>query len=435
MNVWELLQAVLTAFETGMCVWLCDTLIYNGELVRERKGYAAGSILLLILMVIYNRQYTFFSWILFLIQIFVTWFLFILKKKRNRVLCFAILFDYQLMVTLLDLALSFFAVSYLDEAFWERLYYGTGAGRILIYSLSRSILFVICLVIWTCKRKYHFCLDDFKGVLFSVGVVGTIWGWLLLRTLEEQGDYVGLGGSFEVITCLLILLALMGIEMKSTYIKTEVKMVQMKNELLEQSHKDMQKQYENSRYIFHDFKNHLVLLKNYADKKEYGKLTAYLATIIEPIERFDNYSYTGCEIIDLVLNIKRSEAEQKGIRYLAETDRDIRLSVNENALGNILFNLLDNAIEACEKIIGLDKWIRIVIKKNNQIYIIKVENSIGQPVEFHDGNYMTGKENKEQHGIGMKSVEVTVKQYGGDVQWSHTEERFTVVITFFGNGL
>ena len=35
----------------------------------------------------------------------------------------------------------------------------------------------------------------------------------------------------------------------------------------------------------------------------------------------------------------------------------------------------------------------------------------------------------------MKSVETSVKQYGGDVKWSHTKDRFIVVITFFGNGL
>lgn len=435
MNVWELLQAVVTAFETGMCVWLCDTLIYNGEFVRERKGYAVGSILLLTVFVLGNRQYTFFSWMLFLVQIFLLWLMLILKKRDSKVLCFAVIFDYQLIVTLSDLALSFFAVSYLDEGFWDSLYYGVGAGRILLYALTRSIMFGICMIFRACKKNYRFHVEDYKGVLFSVGAVGTIWGWLLLRILVEQGNGVGLDDSFEVITCLLILIALMGIELKSTYIKTEARLVQIKNELLEQSHKDMQKQYENSQYIFHDFKNHLVLLKNYVDKKEYKKLTVYLRTIMEPIERLDNYSYTGCEILNLVLNIKRSEAEQKGIRYLVETDKNINLSINENALGNIFFNLLDNAIEACEKIARLDKWIRIVIKKNHQIYIIKIENSIEESVVFQNGKYVTGKENKEHHGIGMKSVEATVKQYGGNVQWSHTKERFTVVITFFGNGL
>lgn len=435
MNVWELLQAVVTACETGMCVWLCDTLIYNGEFVRERKGYAVGSILLLTVFVLGNRQYTFFSWPILFAQTFLVWFLFLGRKWKCRTLCFLVVFNYYLLITLLDLVFSFLAVSYLDNNFWSELYYEVGQERLLLYSVSRCIMFGVCLSLWACRKKYKFCIEEYKGVLFSVGIVGTIWGWLLLKTLERQGTYMGLEDSFQVVTCLLILLALMAIELRSTYIKAESKIIQMKNELLEQNHRDMQKQYKNSQYIFHDFKNHLILLKNYVDRKEYEKLSAYLGRIMEPIESLDNFSYTGSEMLDLVLNIKRSEAVQKGIQYLVETDRNIELNINENALGNIFFNLLDNAIEACEKIVGLDRWIRIVIKKNNQVYIMKVENSIAEPVTIQDGEYMSGKKDKEQHGIGMKSVKATVEQYGGEVQWNHTKEKFTVVITFFGNGL
>lgn len=435
MNVWELLQAVVTAFETGMCVWLCDTLIYNGEFVRERKGYAVGSILLLTVFVLGNRQYTFFSWPILFAQTFLVWFLFLGRKWKCRTLCFLVVFNYYLLITLLDLVFSFLAVSYLDNNFWSELYYEVGQERLLLYSVSRCIMFGVCLSLWACRKKYRFCIEEYKGVLFSVGIVGTIWGWLLLKTLERQGTYMGLEDSFQVVTCLLILLALMAIELRSTYIKAESKIIQMKNELLEQNHRDMQKQYKNSQYIFHDFKNHLILLKNYVDRKEYEKLSAYLGRIMEPIESLDNFSYTGSEMLDLVLNIKRSEAVQKGIQYLVETDRNIELNINENTLGNIFFNLLDNAIEACEKIVGLDRWIRIVIKKNNQVYIMKVENSIAEPVTIQDGEYMSGKKDKEQHGIGMKSVKATVEQYGGEVQWNHTKEKFTVVITFFGNGL
>ena len=38
MNVWEVLQIVLTAFEIGMCFWLCDSLIYNGEFVKNSNN-------------------------------------------------------------------------------------------------------------------------------------------------------------------------------------------------------------------------------------------------------------------------------------------------------------------------------------------------------------------------------------------------------------
>ena len=192
MNVWELLQAVVTAFETGMCVWLCDTLIYNGEFVRERKGYAVGSILLLTVFVLGNRQYTFFSWPILFAQTFLVWFLFLGRKWKCRTLCFLVVFNYYLLITLLDLVFSFLAVSYLDNNFWSELYYEVGQERLLLYSVSRCIMFGVCLSLWACRKKYRFCIEEYKGVLFSVGIVGTIWGWLLLKTLERQGNYIGM---------------------------------------------------------------------------------------------------------------------------------------------------------------------------------------------------------------------------------------------------
>lgn len=435
MSIWELLQVVLTAFEIGMCIWLCDALVYNGEIVKENKAYLAGSIVLFTLFIIWNRQYTFFSWIMFVVQIFCIWFVVTFKRKGYKALCFAFVLDYQLIITLSDLALSFFVISYFNGKFWDNLYYGIGAGRIFIYFLTRSVLFGACLLIQICKKKYHFHVENYKGVLFSVGMIGTAWGWLLLDTLTETGEQVGKEEGFLIVTCLLILMVLMAIELRSTHMKATARLLRMKNELLEQSYSDMQKLYINNQYIFHDFKHHMFLLKNFLDKKEFEKATVYLEKIIKPIERMSHYYHTGCDTLDLVLNIKRSEAEQKGIRYLVESDGEIHADISETDLGNIFFNLLDNAIEACEKIEDQDRWIRIVIKKKNQIYIMKVENSIRKPVIVEDGRYVTEKADKKYHGIGMKSVEMSVKQYGGDVNWSHTKDRFTVVITFFRNGL
>ena len=303
MNIWGLLQVVLTAFEIGMSIWLCDALVYNGEIVKDNKGYLAGSILLLTVLTIGNRQDIFFSWIFFLLQIFYIWLTMIFIKRKNKAVCFITVFDCQLIVTLMDLVFSFFAVNYMNDKFWENMYYGIGIERIIVYLLSRSMLSGMCLVFHICKKKYHFMIENYKGVMFSVGAVGTIWGWMLLKMLVEQGEDLGLKQSFQIMTCLLMLLVFMVIELRNTHIKASAKMVQMKNELLEQSYRDIQKLYINNQYIFHDFKNHMILLKNYLNKKEYDKVSIYLDKIVEPMEKLHSYSNTGCEVLVLVILI------------------------------------------------------------------------------------------------------------------------------------
>ena len=38
MSIWEFLQIVLTVFEVGMCIWVCDAVVYDGEAVKGNQG-------------------------------------------------------------------------------------------------------------------------------------------------------------------------------------------------------------------------------------------------------------------------------------------------------------------------------------------------------------------------------------------------------------
>lgn len=435
MSIREGLQILLTIFEIGMCIWICDAVVYDGEVGKRNKGTVVVGGIVLLAVVVSSRRDVFFSWPILLFQVFCTLFILISSKRDNKVLCFACVFDYYLLESLLDLTLAFLGVNYLNTEFWQRLYYKVSGGRVSIYFLTRLTMLGICIVVRRYRKKNYFYIEDYKGALFSFGAIGCVWGWALLTTLASHVNQAGQMNSFFIVSCLLILLTLTTIELKNTRVKSQFKMVQMKNEMLEQNYKNLQNLYMSNQYIFHDFKHHIVLIKNYLEHYEYEKAIQYLEKIMEPVERLSKFIYTGCDVLDLVLNIKGDEANQKGIRYQVEVDGGLKTNINENDLGNIFFNLLDNAIEACEKIGERDRWIRVVIKRKNQICVVKIENSIGVPVLMRDGRYQTDKNNKEYHGLGMKSVESCVKYYGGDIRWSHTEDIFTVVITFFENGL
>ncbi|BFL10937.1 hypothetical protein K160097B7_01530 [[Clostridium] hylemonae] len=244
-----------------------------------------------------------------------------------------------------------------------------------------------------------------------------------------------MGDSLFVITCLAILIALMAIELKSIYLKMQSQMIQMKNELLEKNYDNFSDLYENSKYIYHDFKNHMILLRNYLEREEYIKAKQYLEDIVEPLEELSNYTYCNSQVLNLVLNLKGYESNQKGIRFWTEIENISYQYIDENDLGIIFFNLLDNAIEACEKIEEKEKWIHVAVRNKKQMSIIKIENSIERQVLVKDGKYITEKENKTIHGLGLQSVKTLVEKYDGEVQCSHTEDIFSVVITFFENGL
>jgi len=94
-----------------------------------------------------------------------------------------------------------------------------------------------------------------------------------------------------------------------------------------------------------------------------------------------------------------------------------------------LSNLLDNSIEAVEKISDKDKR-RIslkIIKKNNNVFI-NVTNFINAPIKFVDNYPITSKKDKLTHGYGIKSVEQIINKYNGNMAIKNIDDQFIIDI-------
>lgn len=435
MTIWEVFQIILTFLEVAVCFVVCDALVYKKEFIKGHWIYTFICVAAITYFIVINREVVLYSHLVFASEIFLIWGCLYFKGRKKGALSLALILDYNLMVMLLDFAFSFLAIGLLNENFWNAIYYQVERGRIFIYFFSRSFLFFGGFVLMRYVKKMRFDIEDYKRLLWGVGIIGIVWGWWFLTTLIERSSENNLWDSFFIITCLMILTAFMALKLKNAHLEAESQITQMKNELLEQNYNHYQRLYESNRYIYHDFKNHMILLQAYLDHEEYEKARNYLECIAAPIKQIGNCVYSDCKVLDLVLNLKGFEASQKDILYQLNIEKEIVFNIDENDLGILLFNLLDNAIEACERMKTKERWIRIAVKRKNQISIIKIVNSIEKKILQKDGKYITEKKDAGMHGLGIKSVESIVEKYEGDVSWNHTKDTFTAVITFFENGL
>lgn len=89
-------------------------------------------------------------------------------------------------------------------------------------------------------------------------------------------------------------------------------------------------------------------------------------------------------------------------------------------VGSILFNLLDNAIEACEKNKKEKRIVCQIAREADEVNIF-LENSIDQSVLAENPSFETTKDKKDQHGMGHLIVEEQVKRLGGMVEYYEDE--------------
>ena len=79
----------------------------------------------------------------------------------------------------------------------------------------------------------------------------------------------------------------------------------------------------------------------------------------------------------------------------------------------MLSNLLDNAIEACEKV-QEERIIRLKLVREEKEMVVSVQNRVNEPVHIdQNGIIPTIKRDKRNHGIGLRNVQRVLDKYQG----------------------
>ena len=135
---------------------------------------------------------------------------------------------------------------------------------------------------------------------------------------------------------------------------------------------------------------------------------------------------TNNVIVNAILNTKYQEAKQKDIVFVLKVNDLSNLPISDEDIVVILSNLLNNALEACEKC--NDKILKIKFVKENGQIVISVVNSFDGNILVVNGNYCSSKDDLSIHGMGIRNVKEVVGKYGGTCVIRHDNYMFHFII-------
>lgn len=265
-------------------------------------------------------------------------------------------------------------------------------------------------------------------------LIGVLVAFELIINLEKrlcqkiEGDIVSIG-------ILLFLTVIMGIYLILQYSKIKKQELQMeltqeRNLVMMRGYEDMMQNYRNNAIYYHDLKNHMLTLERFLINGEYDKAINYMKTLQTLRVEVGAYKWTGIEIVDFILNYKKETAEKKGISFVIDADSLTIEDMEEADLCALFGNLLDNAVEGCERENG-ERGIRISIRKIREMLMIKAVNTCHTVPSRKDGFFLSSKEDKSLHGWGIKSMKMIAEKYGGTMKCEYKNGEFNVVLTFF----
>ena len=295
----------------------------------------------------------------------------------------------------------------------------------LIQNIISSTLFTQ-LLIQNIKSKIKFCL-------FLSGIVSTGISSLIFRTEMISNEYTNHHFSlFIAQLCILIfflvdyLFILELLQKEKLEEEKHLYSLALDNE--RERIEKANEQYQEMRYIRHDMKHYLSGVQFLIENGNPQEACKLLQDITGERLNFENEFWTQNELIDGVISQKKNKSQQLGISFQISYSGMLP-AVNGLDLAIILANLLDNAIEAEER---LDEKREICLEMtqiNSQFHIC-IKNRIEESVLEKGLLAQTHKRDKQNHGLGIDSVKKLISSLGGTILFLEEDHWFIVSILF-----
>ncbi|MBQ8540318.1 MAG: GHKL domain-containing protein [Clostridia bacterium] len=204
-----------------------------------------------------------------------------------------------------------------------------------------------------------------------------------------------------------------------------------KREIEYKSYELIKERYEDLRMLVHDFEKYCnnidALIQSDTEKaKEEIHCLRERNRALLLVERTNN------KALNVILDQKMRECSEKGIDFQINIQNVDLSYINELDTVTVFSNLLDNATEGCAE--ATEKAIELEIFVINDSYTaIRIENSCHRAPECRNGWFVTTKENKVSHGLGLKSVERALNNYGAKMKCAYETETNTFTVTILIN--
>lgn len=306
-----------------------------------------------------------------------------------------------------------------------------GWMRYLMGSISKGTFLLLYCIIRRRIRKETMLYNNHitKNTLFAIvlgGLTGAIY--LSYQMLSVFDQDLTLSWVFFAI-CLILAVVFLYFYVRQKLKESTMQFIEQRNSILEENYNNIKALYESNATLFHDFKNHIKVIKQLAEAGENVELKEYLTDFHLPENSVNTTKWTSDTTVNFILNSKLSVAEQKSIKMTVNVDYPLKTNISSSDITTILTNLLDNAIEANEKNVQC-KSIHTIIKQVNETLVIKIVNSCEQEPTLVEERFLTSKTNKVHHGWGLRSVQSVVDKYSGffDSEFNDSDKVFVVMV-------
>lgn len=387
------------------------------------------------LCVHFLKKYTIIKMLLMvLIIILAMWFLYEISLVKTLILVFFV----QSIVTITD----YIVIMILAKIYGDITTLGGASsliGRFIII-LSRLILFAILIVISriSSKKRNNVTADmsNKEWIQFLIFPIFTICAVMLMVNSVMKAYHSDIIPVYYIIAIGLIVLNLVVFHLISEILEHSRKMKEAQI-LRQQSigqvelYNSMRENYNIQRQRTHEYKNQILCMDMLMKKKDYSKLEDYIGNISDGLDAQLDMVDTNNDVVNAILNAKYYEAIKNDVLFVLKINDLSDIKVSDEDIVTILSNLLDDAIEAAKQCDVGKRTVKIKLLSEDDVLTIAVSNTYKtEPMFTEDGYIRTTKNNKEEHGWGIRNIVATLEKYDAEyiIDYKNGEFVFSIMM-------
>ena len=302
-----------------------------------------------------------------------------------------------------------------------------------ISNFHLKLLFAVMslLLFWLKKRQKPFLQYD-KSVFFTILIpfIAQLIVLILLAVCDStamtatQNHLINTCAFFLLIVNLLIF-GLNQYNQKKHLEFTEMQLQLQKEHDSAEYYKMLIAQNENQRILIHDMKKHLQSIALLNEDNQNEKIRAYINQLMQSSDLLEFSKICDHKILNNILCRYKKVCNDLHIAFHADIRSNTTAFLSDSDVTSLFCNLLDNAVEASQRI--KDPYIEISAtqREHTPFIIITIINSCACNPFSPNGELVSSKPTPQAHGFGIKSIEKIVHNYNGNMQMYYDEETFT----------
>lgn len=295
--------------------------------------------------------------------------------------------------------------------------------------IAMLINFLLVFSFWSARKKRDISIQrNFSILQLAIASICSLSIGILIISVTGTNHFAVRDIVLIISFVLLLILFYLSFEMSDSMSKKnqEFQLQEQRHELLEEYYQQVEKHQQEVRKIKHDLKNQLYSIVGYLEANKEGDANQQINQLIQQLESNELPSFTQHAGLNALLRLHYQKMKDAGITCEFEIKCPEAMKFSDSDLSSLIGNILDNAREACEHS-STRKYIQLKLVYFNHSLVGSCENSTDGKIT----TLTTRKQDKINHGFGLKSVRQTIERYHGNLNYTIDDYSFKLNFNLF----